>query len=120
MDSMQGQNEVAKASNIEAILSSLDNVKRAEAPPFLYTRIQARLNSHRREFFESLSNTISKPVVAISLLFLILFMDVTVYQATYNVIPEEPEVTAESFFATGDIEEMLFYDIPDSDYVSSY
>ncbi len=102
------------------MLSSLDGIKRAEAPPFLYTRIHASLSSPRRGMFENLNNLISKPTIAISFLFLILFMDIIVYQSSFKMIPEEPETTAEDFFATGDFEEMLFYEIPVSDYVPGY
>lgn len=120
MDSMQIQNEPGKAYNIDAILSSLDGIKRAEAPPFLYTRIQARLHSSRRGIFENLRNLISKPVIAISFLFLILFMDIIVYQSALNILPEESETSAEDIFATNDYEEMLFYEVPESDYFQTF
>ncbi len=109
-----------KTNNIEAILSSLDGIRRAEAPPFLYTRIQASLNSSRQGILENLKNLIFKPVIAISFLFLILFMDIMVYQSTLNIIPEASETTAEEFFATDYFEEMLFYEVPENDYAFGY
>ncbi len=101
----------------EAILASMDGIKRAEAPPFLYGRIQAKLNRAETGFFEKLGHLISRPVISISLLFLILFVDGIVIKSTSTTIPAKSE-NAFEVLLTSDFDETLFYDSPESEYAS--
>lgn len=120
-----------RATNIEEILSSLDGIKRAEAPPFLYTRIQERLTSQRKSIFENLNILTSKPVRAITFLLLILLLDGLALQSTLsmpgksedsaeNSFVDESGITAEEFLGTTDFEEILIYEVPYTDYASGY
>jgi hypothetical protein len=120
MDSIQANNLLDSAGNIEAILNSLDGVKRAEAPPFIYTRIQSRLNSTTNSVFETITKLFTKPVTIVSFLFLVLFMDIIVYKSAFNVHPGKSDPAPSEFFA-GDLnEEMLFYELPGNDYAYGY
>jgi hypothetical protein len=120
MDSIQRKNMFEKANTIDAILDSLDGIKRAEAPQFLYSRIQGRLNSPKPGIFEKLNYLISKPAIVISFVFLILCMDITVFQSSFKSIPEKSGIATEDFFVEDNFEEMLFYDVTDSEYASIY
>lgn len=60
---------------VEQAMSSLDNVQRATANPFLYTRIQAALEKEEIGFWASFGSFITKPAVAFATLVLILSMN---------------------------------------------
>lgn len=62
------------ANKVEATLRSLDNIKRAEAPPFLYTRIQAKLSASNT-LWEKLLQFITKPSIALALLLGIILLN---------------------------------------------
>lgn len=56
---------------IEQTLQCLDGVKRAEANPFLFTRIQARMNK-KAGAWERTFSFISKPVIAVAIVLLVM------------------------------------------------
>src|SRR5258705_11985121 len=57
---------------IEQTLQSLDSVKRAGANPFLFTRIQARMNKKTSRWEERTFSFISKPAIAFAILLLVM------------------------------------------------
>ncbi|MBI5857824.1 MAG: hypothetical protein HZB42_09240 [Sphingobacteriales bacterium] len=112
---------IVESNSIEKIMDSLNNIKRAEAPPFLYGMIQAKLMSPEHSLFERFSYFISRPVMVISLLSFILFIDRITLQSAYAGL------SAKSLNTTGEIptmrdesDEVLFYDIPGNEYVYIY
>jgi len=56
---------------IERTLQSLDGTKRAEANPFLFTRIKARMN-RKANAWEGVFSFISKPAIAIAILLIVM------------------------------------------------
>jgi hypothetical protein len=56
---------------IEQTLQCLDGVKRAEANPFLFTRIQARMNK-KAGVWERTFSFISKPAIAVAIVVLVM------------------------------------------------
>jgi len=56
---------------IEQTLQSLDNVKRAEANPFLFTRIKARMDK-KANGWEWLFSFVSRPAIAIAIVVLVM------------------------------------------------
>lgn len=56
---------------IEKTLDSLNNVKRAQANPFLFTRIKARMNK-KTDRWEGVFSFISKPAIAVVILLLVM------------------------------------------------
>lgn len=58
-------------TEIEDILNSFDGIKRAEANPFLYTRVMARLQEEN-SFWTRTINFFTKPAVAFACLVIIL------------------------------------------------
>ena len=56
---------------IERTLESLDSVKRAQANPFLFTRIKARMNK-KANGWEGVFSFISRPAIAIAILLLVM------------------------------------------------
>jgi len=57
---------------IERTLQSLDSIKRAEANPFLFTRIKARMNRKANGWEEGIFSFVSKPVIAVAILLLVM------------------------------------------------
>lgn len=66
-------------NKIEQAMASLDNVQRATANPFLYTRIQAALQKEEAGIWGSVAGFITKPAVAIATLLLVLSMNSLVF-----------------------------------------
>lgn len=60
---------------IERTLQSLDQVKRAEANPFLYTRIRARMQKQQSSIWERTFSFISRPMVALAVVFLVMVIN---------------------------------------------
>lgn len=56
----------------EAILNSLDGIKRAAPKPFMYTRIMAKMQKEETNFWSKTGSFIARPVVAICSLVLII------------------------------------------------
>src|SRR5690606_17944870 len=53
-----------KQQKIEAVLNSLNGIQRAEASPYLFTRVQACLRREEDNIWEKILQLISKPSVA--------------------------------------------------------
>ena len=59
---------------IEQTLQCLDGVKRAEANPFLFTRIQARM-AKKDSTWERVFSFISKPAIAMAIVLLVMIVN---------------------------------------------
>lgn len=71
---------------IDETLASVDSATRAEARPFLLTRIQARMNKTTESVWEKMGWFISRPAVAFSGLCMIILINlaVVVFNSTAN------------------------------------
>ncbi len=73
---------------VEKAMQSLDQVERAKSNPFLYTRVQARLQARHNPWEQALG-FVTRPLVAIALVILVLLANAwIVYQGSPN-----PEVS---------------------------
>ena len=72
---MEERNEIER--KIEETLDSLEGIRRAEANPYLITRIQARLQQPKN-FFERMVGFAGRPAFALVLLCLVLITNLTV------------------------------------------
>jgi hypothetical protein len=66
---MNKQEQINKL--VEEALDSVDDVQRAQPKPFLFTRINARINKASDSVWEKAEWLITRPAVAFSTLFLI-------------------------------------------------
>jgi hypothetical protein len=57
---------------IEQTLQSLDGAKRAEANPFLFTRIRARMDKKSNNGWERAFSFLSKPAIAVAIVVLVM------------------------------------------------
>ena len=65
-------------AKIDATLHSIDGIKRAEAPPFFYTRLQARLtNQHTNTWWQQLVLIPTKPTFCVITLSLFILLNIT-------------------------------------------
>ena len=62
---------------IEESLNSMDDVKRAEPKPFLFTRINARMNKSTESVWEKAGWFITRPAVALAVVCLVLIINAT-------------------------------------------
>ena len=73
---------------IEEALNSVDSINRAEAKPYLLTRINARMNKETGSAWERAGWFIGRPAVAFTGLCMLLLINVMV------VVPNNPSDTA--------------------------
>ena len=74
---------------IEETMNSLDGMHRAEANPFLYTRIQARLSA-RKSVLDKVIAVAGKPVFALTILFVVLVSNISVMVQSSLNSSEQP------------------------------
>jgi hypothetical protein len=76
------KNIVMKNQNdIDNILSSLDEIKRAEARPFMFTRVMARLQKEEKGIWERIGFFIARPIVAVGCFVAVLVANYAVIKA---------------------------------------
>src|SRR6185503_11873435 len=74
---------------IEDTLNSLNSVKRAQANPFLFTRIKARM-TRKRDTWDRTFSFVSKPLVALAVLALVMAMNGWSYFGNSTTTPADP------------------------------
>jgi|SRR5687767_2162030 len=67
---------------VEKTLQSLDGVQRAEANPYLFTRIKARMKKNTS--WERISSFVSRPVIAFATLLLVMMINAFVVLSSDN------------------------------------
>lgn len=67
---------------VEKTLQSLDGVQRAEANPYLFTRIKARMQKNTS--WERISSFVSRPVIAFATLLLVMIINAFVVLSSDN------------------------------------
>ena len=82
----------------EETLSSLDGTTRADAKPYLLTRINARLSKTKESSWESAGKFIARPAIAITGLCLVIGINAMIILT--NRSTAETNVTAEQQLAT--------------------
>jgi len=63
---------------VEEALNSVNDVTRAEAKPYLLTRIHARMNREKESFWEKAGWFIGRPAVAFTGLFMVILFNAVV------------------------------------------
>jgi len=88
---------------VEEALSSVDSIKRAEAKPFLLTRIHARMNKDYGSVWEKAGWFVTRPAVAFAGLCLIVLINVTVIFSNNSfsqaMVAEQPAQTSTDEFS---------------------
>lgn len=88
---------------IEESLNSLDNVNRAEAKPYLLTRINARMSRETESVWEKAGWFIGRPAIAITGLCMILLVNTMVVvlkkSSTSPAVAEQPTQTQADEFS---------------------
>ncbi len=72
-------------NRIEETLNSLEGIRRAEASPFFYQKLQNRLNKEDRSTWEIIGNFLSRPAVFGAILLAVLLSNASaIYQSTQD------------------------------------
>lgn len=82
---------------VEKTLQSLDDLSRARANPFLFTRIKSRME--RSNGWDRFTSFLSRPAVALAMVILVLLINVLVLTNTGNSQAPETETIAVSDMA---------------------
>lgn len=68
-------NKAQIQTRVEQTLASLDQVERATANPFLYTRIMARLEAEEHSIWQAAARWLTRPAVVVGAFLLVVFMN---------------------------------------------
>ena len=64
---------------VDSTLESLDGIQKASANPYLFTRIQARLQKQPSGTWEGISDFLTRPVVAIATILIVIVVNLAVF-----------------------------------------
>ena len=70
---------------IDEVLNSLDGINRAQPRPFLFTRLEARMQSEKNIWFR-LSSFMARPAVAFACICFVLIINAMVIFMTYSTV----------------------------------
>lgn len=87
-------------NNIEQILGSLDGMSQAEARPFMYTRVMARMQGEEKTIWGRAVSFIARPAIAMACVFAVIATNL--YFVTQT---EEVETEATSISNTSAVED---------------
>jgi hypothetical protein len=98
----------AVEQKIQEILSSLDNVSKAETDPFFYTRLTAKLNAREDSIWMDISGFLARPIVIGFLLLAVITGDLLVFSSR----EDDPEVPGFAEVAQDDynLQSITYYD----------
>jgi hypothetical protein len=109
-----------KENKVEEILGSFDGMKRAKAPPFLYEKIKAKLSASQNSLLDKINSFVSRPVIAITIVSVILFLDIMVFESNVEHTSDKSENTNYGISTENNFEEILFLNAPDSEFDSIF
>lgn len=94
------QHEIDK--RVEETLDSLDGISRAKANPFLFTRVQARLDQSGKTVWEQLTAYIARPTVALAMLCMVILTNgvVMYWQSAKEEVPDQQLALTEEYNMT--------------------
>jgi hypothetical protein len=94
------QHELDK--RVEETLDSLDGLSRAKANPFLFTRVEARLNQSGKTGWEQLTAYIARPAVALAMLCMVILSNAVVMysRSAKEEVPEQQLALTEEYNMT--------------------
>ena len=84
---------------VEKTLESLNGVQRAAANPYLFTRIEARLEKEERSFWSRALTFISRPSVAVPAIVLTILINTAIFFEFKSEKVQTPQ-EEEQFFAS--------------------
>jgi ABC-type Fe3+ transport system permease subunit len=77
MKSKRKHNENDANQWAEEVMASIDNISRAQANPFLFTRIKSRIDQ-RYGMWEKIANVVAKPAFAVSSILFFIAINIAV------------------------------------------
>ena len=97
---------------VEQTLNSLDGAQRAKSNPFMFTRIQARLQGSENSRWTAVARVLNRPVFAIATLLLVIMMNAAIFlqnneQANNSTVQEEEQMFAKEYTVTQGMEDWM-------------
>lgn len=98
---------------VDAAMSSMEGLRRAEAPAFLFTRIEASLNRENKGFWYEFALFLARPVVTIATVAIILCLNTLAYYnhdtVTVNLIEDDHVLAGEYSMVSNTSQEESVY-----------
>jgi len=85
---------------VERTLNSLDGIQRADANPYLLTRIMARLEKDEKSFWSRALTFISRPSVAVPAIILTVLINTAIFfefRSERGQVPQDEEAFASEY-----------------------
>ena len=73
-------------NKIEEAFTSIDQIERAQAPPFFFTRLEARMNKEKNSW-ENIFRFFTNPIWAFGSICVLLFLNIYIISATTSDQP---------------------------------
>jgi hypothetical protein len=94
---MKGKNQIHE--EVDKTLDSLEGIQRAEANPFLFTRIKARLEGDEQSIWSKAIGFMGKPATAIAAILLVVLINASIIFRS-GAGPQSTGQDAEQIFAS--------------------
>jgi len=100
--------DLAVEQKIQEILSSLDNISKAETDAFFYTRLTAKLTRQEDSVWMNISRFLARPIVIGFLLLAVLVGDFMVFSSREedSAVPGYAEVSQDDY----NLQSITYYD----------
>lgn len=85
------QHKVDLHKEVELTLNSFDGASRAEASPFLYTRLMARMESGSASIWSRCVAILARPAVSLGILFIFLLMNGYLILSSFSAEEDQPQ-----------------------------
>jgi len=95
---------------VDKTLNSLDGVRRAEANPYLFTRIKARLEKEERSIWSMATAFISRPAVALAAFIIAVLLNAAVFLEYRPATPEAGQDDEQLFASEYNLSTDTIYD----------
>jgi hypothetical protein len=82
---------------VEKTLNSLDGIQRADANPYLFTRIKARLETEEKSFWSRALTFLSRPSVAVPAIVLTILINTVIF---FEFKSEKVQIPQDQAFAS--------------------
>ena len=95
---------------VDKTLDSLDGIQRASGNPFLFTRIQARLQMEEKNFWSQAFAFISRPAIAFAGVAIVIIINAFVLLESRSELPKNTQDEGQVFASEYDLSTNTIYE----------
>ncbi|MBK7098035.1 MAG: hypothetical protein IPH58_06380 [Sphingobacteriales bacterium] len=92
-----------RQQKIDDILSSFDGIQRANARPFMYTRVMAKFQKEENNVWSRVSAFVARPIVALAMLIVVLAINYFIIKNDDAALDNNTVTTVSSFNSATDL-----------------